>query len=134
MNVAPVFKWFSIAVNILPLNRLVGVIGDEARRAEVIPELRAADDYTLITTVWRSAVYSDDLSAVGRYAALLIEPQRPPRCGHSATLCGRTSNSPAAGGGRDGRQKRRGTRARRARGERLKHTNLLVRSDGSRDD
>jgi hypothetical protein len=99
LNVAPVFKWFSIAVNILPLNRLVGVIGDEARRAEVIPELRAADDYTLITTVWRSAVYSDDLSAVGRYAALLIEPQRPPRCGHSATLCGppRTRRRPVAG-------------------------------------
>ena len=52
-------------------------LGDSTEVAALIPELRAADDYTLIITVWRVALFSTDIESVVRYAALLTEPRRP---------------------------------------------------------
>lgn len=52
-------------------------LGDSVAQQALLPELRAADDYTLIITVWRIAVFSPDLDAITRYARLLTETQRP---------------------------------------------------------
>ena len=52
-------------------------LGERAAQDALIPALRAADDYTLIITVWRVALFSPDLDAVVRYARLLTEAQRP---------------------------------------------------------
>lgn len=53
-------------------------LGDATAQAKLTPELRATDDYSLILSVWRVAVFSDDLPAVTRFARLLTDPQRLP--------------------------------------------------------
>ena len=53
-------------------------LGTRAEQDALIPELREADDYTLIITLWRIALFSPDLEVVTRYGRLLTEPQRPP--------------------------------------------------------
>jgi DNA-binding SARP family transcriptional activator/TolB-like protein len=52
-------------------------LGTPAEQDALVPELREADDYTLIITLWRIALFSSDLDAVARYARLLTDGQRP---------------------------------------------------------
>ncbi|MFN2398481.1 MAG: BTAD domain-containing putative transcriptional regulator [Gemmatimonadaceae bacterium] len=53
-------------------------LGDVTAQAKLAPELRGTDDYSLIVSVWRVAVFSDDLPGVTRFARLLTDPQRLP--------------------------------------------------------
>jgi serine/threonine-protein kinase len=52
-------------------------LGDSAAQHALVPALRAADDYTLIITVWRIVLFSPDIDAITRYARLLTETERP---------------------------------------------------------